>query len=113
MPVFAAHATPQMALLIAELNSANDSKKRTMRRMIRNRLFKIREGINVEKHDQGLKSWFELQFNDDYAWDDFTFKWDVSVNEPLKLITPFEWDGNVVDGRCDPSAFTHQQKLNE
>ena len=48
-------------------------------------------------------------------WDTFTFTWDISAVEPLKVIAPMEWDGNMVfdvgtkKKSCDPSAFTHQE----
>lgn len=108
VPVFASHATPEMAALIIELSSADTSKLRTLRRSIRNRLFGIRDGKS--EADLGLKKWFELQFRTGMTWNDFTFSWDISCKEPLKLIGPFEWDGQVFDGRCDPAAFTHQEK---
>lgn len=110
VPTFASHATPEMAALVVELSKADVSMQRTMRRSIRNRLFKIRNGDTSGNIDCGLKRWFELQFRTGMTWNDFTFSWDVSCKEPLKLIGPFEWDGQVFDGRCDPAAFTHQEK---
>lgn len=83
-----------------------------MRRGIRYRLFRIREGGRVaEEHDKGLKAWIELQFQPDMNWQGFTFNWDVSPSAPLKVITPFEWyseGGQIDDGLLDPPGFTKQ-----
>jgi hypothetical protein len=86
------------------------------RRSLRYKIFRIREGKwenNVEL--AALKSWYEKQLEDDWSFNDFTFKWDLSLADPLKVITPYEWDGNVVEfpgggGKfCDPAAFTKQE----
>lgn len=122
------HVTPEIAQLVAEMGrmmKKNDQRGLiVLRRKIRNRLFRIRDAIeqnkNPEKeHDSGLKAWMELQFQPDMTWykkneqgeiiGGFTFDWDVSAKEPLKLIIGFEWDGKVdTDKRCVPPAFTKQ-----
>jgi len=88
---------------------------RQHRRKIRYRLFRIRDGgpLAVE-HDLGLKAWIELQFKPSMNWKGFTFSWDVSPSEPLKVITPFQWlsDGGEIDedtGLLIPSGFTNQE----
>jgi len=89
---------------------------RAIRRKIRYRIFRIREG--KEQYDKGLKAWFELQFTEDMNWGNFTFDWDVSPSDPLKVITPMEWvssGGDLVTlpgskvRNCDPPAFTRQE----
>ena len=86
---------------------------RNIRRKIRYRLFRIREG--KKEFDKGLKKWMELQFSEGMTWANFTFIWDVSSTDPLKVISPFEWDGQMImdpstkKKMCDPSAFTNQE----
>lgn len=100
----------------------NDKYLRAIRHKIRNRIFRIIKGGKGSDYDKGLAAWFELQFpkipppkNEDdqngYGWQAFTFSWDVSAKDPLKLITMFEWDGGVMKdtGQCDPPAFTQQK----
>lgn len=84
------------------------------RKHVRYRLFRIREG--KEQYDNGLKDFIEKQFKPGMKWSDFTFDWDVAPKEPLKVISPFEWNEAggrmiVLDGKtriCEPSAFTKQ-----
>lgn len=113
------HASPQMAQLIMEMMNAINKKDHKsislLRRKIRYRLFRIRDCVRRSEkpeaeHDSGLKRWFELQFRDGQSWDNFTFEWDVSAKEPLKLIISFEWDGEVDQStkKCTPPAFTKQ-----
>lgn len=122
------HITPEMSELIlivtdaqkkdeklSEKNPDTPIKKwvRHIRRNIRYRLFRIRK--NSQEHDKGLKKWMELQFREGMTWATFTFNWDVSANDPLKLIEQLEWDGellfdpNTKKKTCDPAAFTHQE----
>lgn len=85
---------------------------RIIRKQIRYRIFRIREGKS--EYDLGLKKWIELQFTTGMNWDNFTFMWDVSANDPLKVVEQLEWDGQIVFDKaagkkfCDPPAFTHQ-----
>lgn len=95
---------------------------RKFRRDIRYRLFRIREG-RLE-YDNGLKKLIEQQFEPDMKWDNFTFRWDVSPKDPLKVIMEAEWvseggafeqvmvqgeDGVVRPQRVyTPPAFTRQ-----
>ena len=49
------------------------------------------------------------------TWDNFTFLWDVSPADPLKVIREDEWKDlggryDPITGRKYPSAFTHQEK---
>lgn len=91
--------------------------KTVQRRQVRYRLFRIREDKDI--YDNGLRSFIEKQFKPGMSWKNFTYEWDVAPNEPLKVVSPFEWQscgGRVrsaldpTTGRpvCDPSAFTHQ-----
>jgi len=132
------HASPQMASLIMEMaNLIKNNNRRgliLMRRKIRNRVFKIRQALIEGKapeaeDDSGLKKWIELQFTSHMKWyklsnkdgnktvdGGFTFDWDISAQEPLKIIDALEWDGafdtvllekcNV--RKCVPPAFTRQ-----
>lgn len=85
---------------------------RIIRKQIRYRMFRIRE--NKSEYDLGLKKWMELQFTSGMNWENFTFTWDVSANDPLKVVEQLEWDGQIVFDKmagkkfCDPPAFTHQ-----
>lgn len=51
------------------------------------------------------------------GWHNFTFEWDISAHEPLRVITKYEWDGRVISPDWDPTdsktlfdppAFTNQ-----
>lgn len=97
---------------------------RKFRRDIRYRLFRLREGKSGQ-FDQGLRKLIEAQFDGSMTWQSFTFNWDVAADDPLKVITPFEWldhggtfdDIPVIDEKgiskmtkfCDPPAFTKQE----
>ena len=131
--VDAPHATPEMAKLIHDMCFYMQNKKvrelHLLRRQIRHRVFRIRDAIirgqqPDPEHDSGLRAWVELQFQPGMSWykhdaqervvGGFTFEWDVSAKEPLKVIVPFEWDGHF-DGDfaaekkiCVPPAFTKQ-----
>ena len=112
-----------MLELIQQVATARGKRLRHVRRNIRNRIFRVRAG-NVE-YDNGLRAYLEAQFTPDMTFDKFTFNWDVSPRNPLKVISPFEWvdEGgtfetiNVLcdDGiarpqkLCDPTAFTKQE----
>jgi hypothetical protein len=95
------------------------SSVRAIRRKIRYKIFRLREGKwQTDKELAALKSWYEMQFQGGWSWKDFTFKWDVSAKDPLKIITQIEWDGDVVSEKtgsgslgkfCDPAAFTNQE----
>lgn len=120
------HASPAMAKLLMEMGAAimskNERKLILMRRKIRYRLFRIRDAVKrgqkpKQEYDNGLKKWMELQFHPGMTWDQFTFEWDVSAKEPVKLIIPMEWDG-AYDAelyelcglkKCLPPAFTKQE----
>jgi hypothetical protein len=89
---------------------------RNIRRKIRYRLFRIREGKS--EYDNGLKAWIEMQFSENMNWGNFTFEWDVSAEDPLRVITPMEWlttGGQLIfepgtkTRACDPAAFTKQE----
>jgi hypothetical protein len=88
-----------------------------IRRHIRYRLFRIREGGRIcEAYDKGLKAYIERQFTQGITWKTFTFEWDVAPNNPLRIITKdilnTEWRdlGGGFDGadRMVPPAFTKQ-----
>lgn len=89
--------------------------KSILRRDIRYHLFRIRDGIDLSKYDEykdyiDLKQIIESQFSPNMDWENFTFEWDVSSIDPLKVITSFEWDGKIDKflNKCDPPAFTKQ-----
>ena len=82
------------------------------RRRIRHRLFMIRFGKDDGSQDD-LKKHIESQFRFGMNWPTFTFAWDVSPIDPLKVITEEEWEKeggrhDHVTGSKNPSAFTHQ-----
>jgi len=99
------------------------TKMRHVRRTIRNRLHRIRQG-RLE-YDLGLKKLIEAQFHPNMSWENFTFEWDVSPKDPLEVITSYQWadhggkfethrvqcdDGIIRDQMiCDPTAFTKQE----
>lgn len=81
------------------------------RRLIRNRLYKIRLGTDDGTDD--LKSVIEAQFKTGMTWYTFTFNWDISPTNFFKVITAKEWiaEGgrfDAVTGRHYPPAFTKQ-----
>ena len=91
---------------------------RILRKQIRYRLFRIRDEVLKQKsaaeYDCGLRKWMELQFAQGITWENFTFIWDVSAVDPLKIVEAMEWDGQVIQDKntgrryCDPPAFTNQ-----
>jgi len=122
-----ASLTDEEALHIAQLHQqlegASKKQVRHMRRVIRNRIFRIRQGR--EEFDQGLRKFIEQQLSPDQRLDTFTFNWDIAPNEPLRVISPYDWtaagglfeeisvlcdDGIMRKERlCDPAAFTKQK----
>jgi len=81
------------------------------RKNIRYRIFRIREGNDPVQDD--LKQHLQDQFQFGMSWKMFTFTWDVSPTEPLKIIVEDQWEeeGGGYDrmtGIKAPSAFTHQ-----
>ena len=113
----------------AENDNFNDvqlrKKTRAIRRKLRYTLFRVREGKWKDDPELfAIKSWYEKQFRENWNFNVFTFDWDLSAKNPLKIISPFEWDGDLlqqierfinygntrVDGKyCDPTAFTKQE----
>jgi hypothetical protein len=112
-----------MIELIQQVRKARGKRLRHIRRVIRNRIFRIRAGN--DEYDKGLKSFLQKQLTPDMSFDTFTFTWDVSPREPLKVISPYEWiseggtfeivnvqgdDGIIRQQKiCDPTAFTKQE----
>jgi hypothetical protein len=102
--------------------SSSSRARSVLRRQIRYRLFRIRDGR--DEYDNGLRKLFEAQLEGRTTFDQFTFAWDVSPMDPLKMVTPFEWESNggkfeeimelCDDGiqrprrLCRPTAFTRQ-----
>jgi len=81
------------------------------RRNVRYRLFRIQENKDVVNDD--LKQFVESQFEFGMTWKTFTFTWDVSPRDPLKVITEDMWDDekggyDPVTGVKSPPGFTHQ-----
>ena len=110
--------------LKAALLSCTEKQLALHRRRIRNRIFRIRRGDM--SHDNGLVKLLESQFSPDMSLDTFTFNWDVAPDDPLKVITVFEWkehggdfetmmvqdpkDGLVKPQKmCRPTGFTQQE----
>jgi hypothetical protein len=121
-----------MELVVNEVNQGILS-----RRKIRNLLHRIR-GKRIfdtweKERAPGVKMLFEPQFREviidetegtteKMSWDNFTYLWDINPQHPLVVITSKEWvhsggtfekvkigkDGKVYQGRCIPTAFTHQ-----
>jgi len=99
---------------------------RAIRRKLRYKIFRIRDRVaantlHEDKELEALASWYEKQFQSGWHFRNFTFDWDISAVDPLKVVSPFEWDGEVQDqtlrvengsrvrGKfCDPTAFTNQ-----
>jgi len=82
------------------------------RRGVRYRLFMIRFRKDDGSRDD-LKNHIESQFTFGQKWETFTFAWDVSPNDPFKVITEDQWEEeggkyDRVTGGKHPSAFTHQ-----
>jgi len=102
---------------------ASGRQLRHLRRVIRNRIFRIRQGR--DGFDNGLKKFIEAQLSPDQSLDTFTFNWDIAPNDPMKVVSPYEWtdcggtfetvmvlcqDGITRPERqCDPTAFTKQE----
>lgn len=83
------------------------------RRKIRYRLFRIREG-HLGPFDEGLKNFIEKQFTHGETWQNFTFYWDVSPTNPLKVIRQYDWvsEGGSIDIATlilEPPGFTKQE----
>lgn len=90
-------------------------ENKIQRRDIRYHIFRIRDGIDLTLYPEfenfvELKTIIETQFVQGMTWENFTFDWDVSSKNPLKVITQFEWDGRIDKflNKCDPPAFTKQ-----
>lgn len=112
-----------------EVMNASNLGKSALRRKLRYRLFRIREYENDPdrraEFDKGLKKFIEAQFSPPMKWENFTFEWDIGVEDPLTIVTPFNWidaggqfeemnvmcdDGVVRRQRiCQPTAFTQQE----
>lgn len=106
--------TEETALKFAML--VNDFQQNKLRRRhVRYKLFRIRDE-HPDYLDDGLKEAIELQLdpNKGQTWDTFTFQWDVSANDPFKVIAKSEWvsSGGKFDenGLRSPPAFTEQEK---
>lgn len=84
---------------------------REQRRNIRYRIFQIRNDKDPVQDD--LKEFLQSQFQFGMSWKTFTFTWDVSPTDPLKVITEDAWEDehggyDVATGIKSPPAFTHQ-----
>lgn len=102
---------------------------RAFRASLRKMIHRMRQGCVVEhvEEDQllGFKKLIESQFKHPMNWENFTFEWDLSAKDPLKIITVYEWQeeggtfenrvvpddrGNPVNQKfCQPTAFTRQE----
>ncbi len=93
------------------------TNNKIQRRDIRYHIFRLRDGINFSEFPEysqfiELKEIIEKQFIEDMNWENFTYDWDVSAKDPLKVITKFEWDGQYDKflNKCHPPAFTKQER---
>ena len=82
-----------------------------LRRQIRKKCFNIVSGTC---DDTELKVKIESQFTDGMNWSNFTFVWDISPNDPYKVIKSNEWltyggHINEVSGKYEPTGFTRQK----
>lgn len=105
-----------------QIRKAGPKQLRHIRRTIRNRIFRMRQGRSG--FDNGLRKFIEAQLNPDQDLATFTHNWDISPRDPLTVISPFEWessggkfealmvpDDNGIPRKvmvCDPAAFTQQ-----
>ena len=107
-----------MARPIADLN----------RRQIRYYLFLVRDQreflLNEGEREeaQEVYDYFNGYLIGAIGWADFTFKWDVHPDEPLQIMSLFDWHTYLVPlveewGSEEqailraPPAFTHQERL--
>lgn len=109
--------TPEMQDLLHKVNTGSKGQVFQLRRAIRYRLFRLRDGGRIgEQHDKGLKAFMERQFEGEMNWSNFTFEWDVAPNNPLQIIprdisnNAWREIGGTFDGadRRYPPAFTKQ-----
>lgn len=107
-----------------QVMGGNKRNIRLLRRQLRYRIFRIRDGR--DEFDHGLRKMLLGQLEGRTTFDEFTFTWDLAPDDPLKVVTPFEWESNggqftevmelCDDGiarpkrLCKPTAFTHQDK---
>jgi hypothetical protein len=133
------HTSPGMAKLIhdmANMMASNDKRGLLLlRRKVRYRIFRIRDSLMKgqtppTEYDDGLRAWIDLQLRSGMTWfrlekengreknvGGFSFNWDVSAKEPLKVIEAIEWDGGIDQDlfekcgvkKCVPPAFTKQE----
>jgi len=112
-----------LILLKQNIISSSKMKKRRIRRDLRYMLFRIRE--NNKDANLALKKFIEAQFKPPMTWNNFTFEWDIGVNDPLTVVTQYNWidsggrfeemsvrcaDGMVRQQKvCSPTAFTQQE----
>jgi hypothetical protein len=88
------------------------------RKVIRRSLFGIRDAVMkgklIPEKQMDLKEYIESQFEFGMNWSNFTFIWDVSARDFLKVIKEDQWEeeGGRYDGITGmnyPSSFTHQR----
>lgn len=89
------------------------------RKRVRNLLLRKRGGFDMTVQDRALAQavWdiMHEQVKGHFTLDDFTFQWDIHPKNPLKVITPFQWEQeggkhDPITGMRDPAAFTRQPK---
>jgi len=87
------------------------------RRRVRNLLLRKRGGFSMNHQDSllahALADIVNEQIAGYFSLNDFTFQWDIHPVNPLKVITPFQWEAeggtfDVVTGLRTPPAFTRQ-----
>ena len=106
-----------------EIQEALEVKKGQLtRHQVRNLLFKLKDKRVFPEEEMMAKAVFDIisaQFKPGMGLANFTFTWDVGVNEPLRLIEPHEWEdsGGTYDKEMAkrnvrlrrPPAFTQQK----
>ena len=87
------------------------------RKRVRNLLLRKRGGFSLSQQDallaKALSDIIDEQIAGYFSLNDFTFQWDIHPVNPLKVITPFQWESeggqfDSVTGLRTPPAFTRQ-----
>ncbi len=98
------------------------------RRQVRYYLFLVRDQreflLNQTERDEAQAIWdhFNGYLIGAIGWADFSFKWDVHPDEPLEIMSKFDWHNYLEPLVAQygseeqailraPPAFTHQERL--
>lgn len=108
----------------AALAAGNETRVFAVRRNLRNRIFRIRQGL--QEDELGLIPVLKRQFDGDMSLETFTFNWDLGPRDPFRVVHTHDWraaggdyeevmvpdpkTGVVKRSRiCRPTAFTEQR----